>query len=97
MSMKANDLDAMDAYVERCLKNAVARQKPPVDGKQRLLQSASALPTRLGIQVAHQLTQVMNEERLIDLYPPIDWSQKLLGWTMVSTFRNDMARYRLLL
>ena len=95
--MKENEIDSIDVYVGRCLKNAVERQKTPVDGKERLLQSVSALHTRLRIQVAHHLTLVMNEERLIDLYPPIDWSQKLLGWTMLSTFRTGVARYRLLL
>jgi hypothetical protein len=95
--MKSNEIDSADAYIGRYLKKAVERQKTPVDGKDHLLQSAAALPTRLRIQVAHRLTLVMNEVRLIDLYPPIDWSQKLLEWTMLNTFRNGVARYRLLL
>jgi hypothetical protein len=95
--MKINEIDSVDAYIGRRLRNYVADQKPPVLGKENLLQSVAAIPSRLRIQVFHHLTLVMNEERLIDLYPPIEWSQKLLEWTMLNTFRNGVARYRLLL
>jgi hypothetical protein len=96
MTIKATEIDKMDAYLERRLKHAIAGQRPPADSKEHLLQSASILPMRLGTQVAHRLTLVMNEARLIDIYPPIDLSQKLFGWTMLSAFRTggqDIACY----
>ena len=67
--------DEMDNYVGRSLKNWAARQRPPVDGRQRLLQAASQPAYEKPGKIIHLLSFLIRRddtfERLI--YPQSDW------------------------
>ncbi len=77
----------IDDYVERSLKNWVARHQPPADGRQRLLQVA-AKPVLQHRSIITQILSILINPRdpfERTIYPQSEWEMGPAFTLMVST------------
>jgi hypothetical protein len=80
--------DEIDNYVERSLKNWAARQRPPADGRQRLLQAAPK-PVLQKQNILAQLLSILfnpNDPFERNHYFQNEWEMGPAFSSMVSTF-----------
>jgi hypothetical protein len=79
--------DEIDNYVERNLKNWVARYQPPKDGRQRLLQAASK-PTLQQRSLLSQILSILvnpNDSFEHNIYLQSEWEMGPAFTSIVNT------------
>jgi hypothetical protein len=77
----------IDDYVERSLKNWIARHQPPVDGRQHLLQAAAKATFQQRSIISRLFSLLFNPSDPFDrtIYPQSEWEMGPASISIVST------------